>query len=141
LTKHQTGKAKNSHFPNNFLAIFMEKILFTSLLPINKMQRIIANLQLNISYMQTLSSKISMGIFSLLLASSAFFMLTSSNFARYETLDDVLQDILAKLNAFTLQTPEDKVYIHSDKPFYKPGETMWFAVYVRNGKDLKPFCQ
>lgn len=65
-------------------------------------------------------------------------MLTGSNFARYETLSDVLQDILAKLNAFTLQTPEDKVYIHSDKPFYKPGETIWFAVYVRNGKDLKP---
>lgn len=88
--------------------------------------------------MQTLSSRIPIGIFSLLLAASTFFMLTGSNFARYETLSDVLQDILTKLAAFTAETPEDKVYVHSDKPFYKPGETIWFAVYVRNGKDLKP---
>ncbi len=65
-------------------------------------------------------------------------MLTGSNFAQYETLSDVLQDILTKLSNFNLQTQEEKVYVHSDKPFYKPGETIWFAVYVRNGKDLKP---
>ena len=91
--------------------------------------------------MQTVSSRISLGIFSLLFATCAFFMLTGSNFTRYETLSDVLEDILAKLSTFAANTPEDKVYIHSDKPFYKPGETMYFAVYVRNGKDLKPSAQ
>lgn len=34
--------------------------------------------------------------------------------------------------------PEDRVYLHFDKPMYKPGETIWFSAYLRNGKDFKP---
>ncbi|GAB4341354.1 MAG: hypothetical protein OHK0038_21050 [Flammeovirgaceae bacterium] len=32
----------------------------------------------------------------------------------------------------------DRVYVHTDKPFYKPSENIWFEVYVRNEKDMKP---
>lgn len=34
--------------------------------------------------------------------------------------------------------PEDRVYLQFDKPFYNPGETIWFSAYMRNGQNLKP---
>lgn len=37
--------------------------------------------------------------------------------------------------------PEDRVYLQFDKPFYNPGETIWFSAYVRNGQNLKPSSQ
>jgi len=33
--------------------------------------------------------------------------------------------------------PEERVYLQFDKPFYNPGETVWFAAYLRNGQNLK----
>jgi hypothetical protein len=44
----------------------------------------------------------------------------------------------AKFLAFQEKMPEDRVYLSCDKPFYFPGETVWFQAYVRNGGDLKP---
>ena len=37
--------------------------------------------------------------------------------------------------------PEDRVYLQFDKPFYNPGETIWFSAYVSNGQNLKPSSQ
>ncbi|HMA66143.1 MAG TPA: MG2 domain-containing protein, partial [Chitinispirillaceae bacterium] len=34
--------------------------------------------------------------------------------------------------------PEDRVYIQTDKPFYSPGETIWYSVFVRDALTLKP---
>ncbi|KER09923.1 MAG: hypothetical protein HY22_08460 [[Candidatus Thermochlorobacteriaceae] bacterium GBChlB] len=34
-------------------------------------------------------------------------------------------------------SPRDRIYIHNDKPLYKPNETIWYQVYVRNESDLK----
>lgn len=33
--------------------------------------------------------------------------------------------------------PEDRVYVQCDKPFYSPGETIWFSVFIRDGMTLK----
>lgn len=82
---------------------------------------------------------ISLTAFSLLFLLAAGLM--GSNLKSFGKMSDFLQEILMKLKSFNESTPEDKTYIHSDKPFYKPGETVWFAVYVRNGKDLKPSLQ
>lgn len=68
-------------------------------------------------------------------------MLQGSDMKLSNKLSDILQEILIKLKSFNERYPEDKVYIHHDKPFYKPGETIWFTVYVRDGKDLKPSAQ
>ena len=43
-----------------------------------------------------------------------------------------------KFLAFQGKMPEDRVYLSCDKPFYFPGETVWFAAYVRNAADMKP---
>lgn len=53
-----------------------------------------------------------------------------------------------KLNAFITQLkqqtlayndykPEDRVYMQLDKPFYKPGDDIWFSAYLREGRTLK----
>lgn len=54
-----------------------------------------------------------------------------------QQLNDVLSELMQKLNTFNKHTPEDRVYLHFDKTLYKPGETIWFSVYVRDGKTLK----
>ena len=41
-----------------------------------------------------------------------------------------------KLQAFQAQTPEERVYLVCDKPSYRPGETVWFQVSVRNAADM-----
>lgn len=43
-----------------------------------------------------------------------------------------------KLKAYNESYPEEKVYIQTDKPFYKPGEEIWFTVSVLNSNTLKP---
>ncbi len=37
--------------------------------------------------------------------------------------------------------PEERVYLQFDKPFYNPGETVWFSAYLRNGQNFKPSTQ
>ncbi|MBI4645149.1 MAG: hypothetical protein HY738_00800, partial [Bacteroidia bacterium] len=51
---------------------------------------------------------------------------------------EFLKKLREKFEKFCSQLPEDRVYLQFDKPFYKPGETIWFSAYVRNGADLKP---
>ncbi len=34
--------------------------------------------------------------------------------------------------------PQEKVYVHTDKPYYNAGETMWFNAYVLNAATHKP---
>ncbi len=44
---------------------------------------------------------------------------------------------IAKIYAqFQANMPEEKVYLQTDKPFYRPGETIWFAAHVRNASDF-----
>ncbi len=53
-------------------------------------------------------------------------------------MTNFLQQLLEKLDHYNEVLPEDRVYVHFDKPMYKPGETIWFSAYIRNGKDYKP---
>ncbi|RMG72600.1 MAG: hypothetical protein D6722_05175, partial [Bacteroidetes bacterium] len=36
------------------------------------------------------------------------------------------------------QVPEEKVYLHLDRPLYRPGESIWFVAYVRQGETFQP---
>lgn len=47
----------------------------------------------------------------------------------------ILKKQLAEYNA---KLPEEKVYLHIDKPFYKPGDAIWFQAYLVSGVDHKP---
>ncbi len=52
--------------------------------------------------------------------------------------NEFLTDLKSKIKTFNEERPEDRVYLQFDKPMYKPGETIWFSAFVRNGVDLKP---
>lgn len=43
-----------------------------------------------------------------------------------------------KLQAYNESYPEEKVYIQTDKTFYKPGEDIWFNVSVLNSNSHRP---
>ncbi len=54
-----------------------------------------------------------------------------------DAIDGILAIAHEKLKEYDRLLPEDKTYIHVDKPLYKPGETIWFAAYARNGNDMQ----
>jgi hypothetical protein len=42
-----------------------------------------------------------------------------------------------KLDKYNTHAPEDRVYLQFDKPFYNPGDDIWFSAYVRDGKTMR----
>lgn len=47
-----------------------------------------------------------------------------------------MERLMHRIESFNSNHPEERVYLHIDKPFYKPGENIWFKAYVRNGSDM-----
>ncbi|MFL5752329.1 MAG: MG2 domain-containing protein [Bacteroidia bacterium] len=63
------------------------------------------------------------------IAPASYYQLTSEN--------DLIRSIKQKLTGYNEQLPEDRVYVHFDKPFYQPGESIWLSAYIREGQNLK----
>ncbi|MCW3073467.1 MAG: hypothetical protein JWP69_536 [Flaviaesturariibacter sp.] len=40
------------------------------------------------------------------------------------------QTLLSTLSSYNTSYPEEKMYVHFDKPVYNPGETIWFKAYL-----------
>src|SRR5687767_3693452 len=51
--------------------------------------------------------------------------------------NDFIKSMKKKLVTYTEKLPEDRIYVQFDKPFYEPGETIWFSAFVRDGKNMK----
>ncbi|MDR6941429.1 carboxypeptidase-like regulatory domain-containing protein [Mucilaginibacter pocheonensis] len=49
------------------------------------------------------------------------------------TADDPIDKIAASLTNWTKNSPQEKVYLHMDKPYYSLGDTIWFKAYVTVG--------
>jgi TonB-dependent SusC/RagA subfamily outer membrane receptor len=62
-------------------------------------------------------------ILSLLIMATAFQVVETSGF---------LHELRDQLKNYNARFPEEKIYLHTDKPFYKPGETIWFNAFVLN---------
>ncbi|MBL7818407.1 MAG: TonB-dependent receptor plug domain-containing protein [Saprospiraceae bacterium] len=60
-----------------------------------------------------------------------FFTLSAvfSAFSFIQT-DDLSEKILGQLMRYMRETPQEKVYLHLDKPYYMAGETMWYKGYL-----------
>lgn len=43
---------------------------------------------------------------------------------------EFLKTVVNKLRAFTENHPQEKLYIHLDKPFYVAGDSIWFKAYL-----------
>ncbi|GAB3932572.1 TonB-dependent receptor [Mucilaginibacter myungsuensis] len=47
--------------------------------------------------------------------------------------DDPIKKIVTQLSKWADEQPQEKVYLHLDKPFYATGEDIWFKAYVTVG--------
>lgn len=52
-------------------------------------------------------------------------------------LNPFITSLQSKLEAYSNHIPEDRVYLQFDKPIYNPGDDIWFAAYLRDGKTMK----
>lgn len=47
--------------------------------------------------------------------------------------DNWLDKIVAKFETYYRAYPQEKAYLHLDRPYYSVGETIWFKAYLTNG--------
>jgi TonB-dependent SusC/RagA subfamily outer membrane receptor len=66
---------------------------------------------------------------------TAFFLTTAFTFTQEG--DTLTEKIITKLEKYRTNTPQEKVYLHFDKPYYMAGETMWFKGYLFDGTTHK----
>ncbi len=52
--------------------------------------------------------------------------------------DEWLKKLIQTNSIFQEKYSSERVYLHLDKPFYKPNETIWFQAYVQDEATLKP---
>ncbi len=50
----------------------------------------------------------------------------------------VIQDIQNSFSLYSQSALHEKIFVHTDKSTYLPGEILWFKVYCVNGNDHKP---
>src|SRR5688572_21590139 len=70
----------------------------------------------------------------------SLFILLTCIISGFQVIEDpvFIQKLKAMLREYNATYPEDKVYLQFDKPFYKPGETIWFNAMVLNGNTHTP---
>lgn len=68
-------------------------------------------------------------------------LLLAGLFIIQQSVAQVENPIVTKLHDYTASRPEEKVYLHFDRPYYVPGETLWFKAYVTLGGDHLPSLQ
>lgn len=52
--------------------------------------------------------------------------------------NEILTQLTDKLNDFRKNRPQEKVYLHFDKPYYAAGDEMWFKAYLVNASSNSP---
>ncbi len=87
---------------------------------------------MNQSRNQNLFKQLTTSSFLVLLVSVVVFV--SIAMINNETIDRITGQ-LKKVND---NRPEDRVYVQLDKPFYKPGENIWFTAFVRESNFFNP---
>ncbi len=74
----------------------------------------------------------------LILLVLSFIGLGLLNLSDEETDNSRLRKIISSVENYYSVCPQQKVYLHLNKPFYKAGENIWFKAYVVNGTDHRP---
>lgn len=52
--------------------------------------------------------------------------------------EKVLEDLQQKFVSYQQQSPQEKLFVHTDKDFYLAGETVWFRIYKVSADHHKP---
>ncbi len=66
------------------------------------------------------------------------FFVVLLGFAAFKLDDDPFTQLLKKLEDYSAKYPQEKVYLHLDKPYYAIGDDIWFKAYTVNTKTLEP---
>lgn len=89
--------------------------------------------------METGKSKKTTAFITLALATSSLLAwITPSEYYQAVIENDFIRSLKNKLTEYNSKLPEDRVYLHLDKPMYEPGDDIWISAYVRDGQSLKP---
>lgn len=67
--------------------------------------------------------------FQLLLFGILAFLLIS-----FSLKNDPLEKIITAFDRYISENPQEKVYLHYDRPYYSAGETIWFKAYLTVGQ-------
>jgi hypothetical protein len=51
-------------------------------------------------------------------------------FSAFTNIGDISEKIITQLSRYIRENPQEKVYLHLDKPYYMAGETMWYKGYL-----------
>ncbi len=68
---------------------------------------------------------------------STLVWMTPSGYFQQAMENDFIKSLKNKLTAYNEHSPEDRVYLQLDKPFYEPGDDIWISAYIRDGISLK----
>ncbi|QKJ31284.1 hypothetical protein HQ865_16465 [Mucilaginibacter mali] len=63
---------------------------------------------------------------------SIILLLGLSLFAKAQTPQSGIKDVMAKIDSFNYHMPAEKLYMQFDKPYYAVGDTIWFKAYLLN---------
>jgi len=50
----------------------------------------------------------------------------------------VIQEVQNSFNLYKQSALQEKIFVHTDKNIYLPGEILWFKIYCVDGNDHKP---
>ncbi|WP_158796609.1 TonB-dependent receptor plug domain-containing protein [Pedobacter sp. L105] len=68
-----------------------------------------------------------------------FFLLAACTFIfAFRLVDDPFEILLKKLAAYNESHPQEKIYLHLDKPYYAIGDNIWFKAYVTDTRTKQP---
>lgn len=65
-------------------------------------------------------------------------VLSLTGFWAFVVYEDPLTTLLKKVEEFYSTYPQEKVYLHLDKPYYAIGDNIWFKAYLIDAKTSKP---
>lgn len=67
------------------------------------------------------------------------FSFTALLFLPVNCFAQTINQIAKSFDQYNQSTVQEKVFVHTDKSVYMPGEVLWFKAYVVNAGDHKPF--
>ena len=65
-------------------------------------------------------------------------MVLATLFFAFTFEDDFITKIVAQFDKYNAELPQEKAYLHLDKPYYTVGETIWFKAYLTEAASLMP---
>lgn len=65
-------------------------------------------------------------------------IIVAFSFTGFKMQEDNIQQFLNRFTDFSSNAYQEKIYLHTDKPYYAIGDEIWFKAYLVNAKNLLP---